>query len=215
VAILRQIEPPALPSSKLSLLFADALRTPFADGSLDAVVTPWFIDAVPADLSEVASEINRVLCPGGLWLNVGPLYHSGSPSRAYSFEEVCELVNASGFELLGQHADSLKYFDSPVSGTCRIDRTYAFNARKVAASTHARAAEATPPWLDDPSLAIPASATLAASVQRAVVTAGIGSLVDGARSLTDITLILSESWGVPPDVLLPTIRSFLRRNTVG
>jgi SAM-dependent methyltransferase len=213
VAIARRIEPPALDSSKLSLIFADALRAPFADGSLDAVVTPWFIDAVTADLSDVAREINRVLRPGGLWLNVGPLYYSGSTSNAYSFEEACDIVQISGFELTGQQAKALEYFDSPVSGTCRTDRTYAFAARKVADAPPAAARENTAPWLDDPALPIPPSATLSASVQRSVVTAGIGSLVDGSRSLREITGILSESWGVAPDALLPTIRAFLSRNS--
>ena len=213
VAIPRRIEPPPAASSKLSLVFADALQAPFADGALDAVVTPWFIDAVAAELSEVTAEINRVLRPGGLWLNVGPLYYSGSPFHAYSFEEVCELVRASGFELLGQHAEALPYFDSPVSGTCRNDRTYVFAARKVAPAPPVAARARAAPWLDNPTLPVPVSATLAASVQRSVVTAGIGQLVDGARSLSDITRILSESWGVPPDVLLPKIQAFLSRNT--
>lgn len=215
VAIARRIEPPALDSSKLSLVFADALRAPFADGSLDAVVTPWFIDAVTADLSEVAREINRVLRPGGLWLNVGPLYYSGATTHAYSFEEACDLVQNSGFELVGRHAEALEYFDSPVSGTCRIDRTYVFAAHKVADAAPAATRDPSAPWLDDPTLPIPPSAALAARVQRSVITAGIGSLVDGARSLTDITRILSESWGVPPDLLLPTIRAFLSDSTSG
>lgn len=212
VAIPRHIAPSTAASNKLSLMFADALRAPFANGALDAVVTPWFIDVVTADLSDVATEINRVLRPGGLWLNVGPLFYSGSAGRSYSFEEACELVEAFGFELVGQQQESLKYFDSPVSGTCRIDRTYAFAARKVADSKRRVTQPNVVPWLDDPTEPVLPNASLAASVQRSVVTAGIGSLVDGTRSLVDITVVLSEAWGVAPDVLLPMIRAFLSGN---
>jgi hypothetical protein len=209
VAIPRRIEPPAAAAPGLRLIFADALQAPFADRSLDAVVTPWFIDAVAADLSETAAQVNRVLRPGGLWLNVGPLYYSGAPSRAYTLEETHDLVRSAGFELTDQQQHALKYFDSPVSGTCRIDRTYAFAARKLTDAPQGVSRPSVAPWLDDPTKPVPESAALAASVQRSVVTAGIGSLVDGTRSLTDITRTLSDSWGVEASLLLPVIQAFL------
>ena len=66
------------------LLFADALRPPFAPGVVDVVLTPWFIDAVDADLRVTAAAINRVLRRGGIWVNVGPLRFRGELSRQYS-----------------------------------------------------------------------------------------------------------------------------------
>jgi N2227-like protein len=213
VAIPRRIEPWAVAASGLKLIFADALSTPFADDSLDAVVTPWFIDDVQADLSEIATEVNRVLRPGGSWLNVGPLYYSGSASHAYSLEETLDIVRDHGFELTGQEAHSLAYFDSPVSGTCRIDRTYVFAARKVAKATRTHVQRSVVPWLEDATLPIPHSDALAAAIQRSVMTAGIGSLVDGTRTMTDIACALSESWGAPPNALLPLIRACLSSNT--
>jgi SAM-dependent methyltransferase len=213
VAIPRRVEPWTAASAGLRLIFADALSAPFADHSLDAVVTPWFIDAVQADLSEVATEVNRVLRPGGSWLNVGPLYYSGSASRAYSLEETCDIVQEHGFELTGQETHSLAYFNSPVSGTCRIDRTYVFAARKLANARRTNVRRSGAAWLDDASLPIPRSDALAAAVQRSVMTAGIGSLVDGTRTMTDIACALSEAWGAAPDALLPLIRAFLSSNT--
>jgi len=213
VAIPRRIEPWTAGANGLRLIFADALSTPFGDDSLDAVVTPWFIDDVQADLNEVATEINRILRPGGSWLNVGPLYYSGSASQAYSLEETLEIVGGHGFELTGQEAHSLAYFNSPVSGTCRIDRTYVFAVRKVARATRRHVPRNVVPWLEDATLPIPQSEALAAAIQRSVMTAGIGSLVDGTRTMTDIACALSESWGAPPDALMPLIRAFLRSNT--
>ena len=69
------------------------------------------------------------------------------------------------------------------------------------------------PWLEDATLPIPHSDALAAAIQRSVMTAGIGSLVDGTRTMTDIACALSESWGAPPDALMPLIRAFLSSNT--
>ena len=82
-----------------SLLFADALRPPFPAASLDAVVTSWFIDVARADLRQTAAAINRVLRPGGVWVNLGPLRFHAVLSRAYTIEEVHEIVGRSAFEL--------------------------------------------------------------------------------------------------------------------
>ena len=210
VAVPRRLEPPTPVGSKLRLILADALRAPLADQALDVVVTPWFIDAVPADMSEVAAAVNRVLRPGGLWLNIGPLCHQPAPAQAYSFEEICDLVRAGSFELYDQQEHALKYFDSPVSATCRIDRTYVFAARKIGPPT--------PPllpsspvgtWLQDPSRPIPMSAALAPSLQNAMMTAGIVSLVDGTRSTVDLVAMLSQAWNVEPAALVQPIQRVL------
>ena len=50
-------------------------------GSVDAVVTCFFIDAVP-DIEALLAAMAAVLKPGGIWLNVGPLqWHSNSKLR--------------------------------------------------------------------------------------------------------------------------------------
>ena len=102
-----------------SFMFADALRPPIPAGSLDAVVTSWFIDVARADLRQTAAAINRVLRPGGLWVNLGPLRFQSVLSRAYTIEEVHEIVAGSAFELPSHDRQELPYFDSPVSGSRR------------------------------------------------------------------------------------------------
>jgi hypothetical protein len=192
------------------LVLAAARRAPFPDGALDVVVTPWFIDAVAADILEVASAVNRVLRPGGLWINVGPLCYSGSASKAYSFDEICDFVRGSAFDLQSCEQHSLAYFDSPVSGTCRTDRTYVFAARKIGEPPVSVTPPKSTPWLDDLTQPIPLSAVMTESLQRSVMTAGIASLVDGTRSANDIATILSQSWNVEPRALILPIRAFLR-----
>jgi len=209
VAIPRRLEPPA-EAPKLRLVLADALHAPLGDQALDVVVTPWFIDAVTADISEVTAEVNRILRPGGLWLNVGPLCHTRAPAQAYSFEEICDLVCEGSFEIFDQQEHALKYFDSPVSATCRIDRTYVFAARKIGPPRPGFAAPSgVAAWLQDPSRPIPTSAALAGSLQNAMMTAGIASLVDGTRSTLDLAHILSQSWHVNAAELVQPIQRIL------
>lgn len=210
VAVPRRLEPPAAGGGKLRLVLADALHAPLADQSLDVVVTPWFIDAVPADMPEVAAAVNRVLRPGGLWLNVGPLCHDRAPALAYSFEEICDLVREGAFELFDQQEHALKYFDSPASATCRIDRTYVFAARKIGPpKPRPVAMNRVAGWLEDPAAPIPVSAALAPSLQNAIMTAGVASLVDGTRSTLDLAVMLGQSWNVDPAGLVQPIQQIL------
>src|SRR6185436_7380245 len=46
-----QLRAPAPARDGLHLLFADGLRPPLRPGSIDTVITPWFIDQVPSDLA--------------------------------------------------------------------------------------------------------------------------------------------------------------------
>jgi hypothetical protein len=142
---------------------------------------------------------------------VGPLCHTRAPAQAYSFEEICDLVCEGAFEIFDQQQHALKYFDSPVSATCRIDRTYVFAARKIGPPRlRVAAPSSVAAWLQDPSRPIPISAALASSLQSAVMTAGIASLVDGSRSTLDLAAILSQSWNVDPAALVQPIQRILR-----
>ena len=58
-AIARRLEPPAVPVDNLRLVWADAVWLPFTDGSLDVVVTPWFIDVVDADCRNAQVRLGR------------------------------------------------------------------------------------------------------------------------------------------------------------
>ena len=60
-AVLRKLTAPAVANKHFHLLFGDALRAPFADGSFDTVVTPWLIDIISEDLPILAARINGLL----------------------------------------------------------------------------------------------------------------------------------------------------------
>jgi hypothetical protein len=209
-AVLQRLQSPHPAPQGLLLGLADARRPPFAEGSLDSVITPWFIDVVATDLPETIATIGQVLRPGGLWLNQGPLRFSGSASRRYSIEEVHELVRAGGFELVAELSCDVPYFDSPHAGSRRLETVYGFAARKVrAVPARALAASAEPAWAVDVTQPIPALPELDALQERLVFSAGALSLIDGARSITDLAEALGGELGVDPQRLIEPLRGLL------
>lgn len=199
----------------LTLAFADVLRPPLAPGSLDTVITPWFIDAVATDVRETAAAVNRALRPGGVWLNFGPLRFKGSLSHLYAIEEVHELVADSSFELGARFAEVVPYFHSPYSGTHRSDRVFAFAAKKSGEAATVAAPQPMAPWLTDTRLPIPVSRSFVRLTKTSVFTVGVLSLIDGKRSIADIAEALSQSFGVPANTLVSELRPFFARLSLG
>jgi hypothetical protein len=211
VVVARALRCPFRVPDGLTFVLADALRPPLAPGSIDAVITPWFIDAAGVDVPVVATAVSRVLRRGGFWLNLGPLRFTGPATRLHSIEEVLEIVAGSGFALGAEMRAQVPYFASPASGSHRLEVVYGFAARKTAEVAAAPRSAADPPWLEDPGLPIPALPQWATSQRSAVFTAGVLSLIDGRRSVADLAEALGRSWGVDPRVLEPQLRAFLTR----
>ena len=125
----------ALGAEAFQCVFADGTSPPFAPGSFDSVVTPWFVDQVPRDLPAFAATVRRLLRTGGLWLNQGPLiYPEQVPfERRYSQDELFELAAAAGFERLSASRRSLRYLVSPLSGHGKIETVLSCLWRRGAA----------------------------------------------------------------------------------
>lgn len=215
-AVLQQLKCSVSVPAGLLPVLADARFPPFATGSLDSVLTPWFIDVVSADLPETIATIHRVLKPDGLWLNQGPLRFGGSAARRYSIEEVHELVQAGGFELVSERTDDAPYFDSPHAGSRRIETVYGFAARKLPGAPETRTiAGAEPGWARDVTAPIPLMPELGALQERLIFSAGALSLIDGTRSLRHIAEALGEELGVEPQRLVEPLRGLLLNLLVG
>ncbi len=204
------VGPGPLPDG-LTLLFADALRPPFAPGSFDTVLTSWFIDAARADVRETAAAIHRVLRPGGHWYNLGPLRFKETMGRTYSIEEVWDIAEQSGFELAARRREDVPYFDSPVSGFRRIETVFCFDARKSSERAALAVPDFVPPWIADPSLPIPRTATLMNLGRTSLFTAGAIALVDGVRSMSDVANEVSRQMGIAPVTLLDQLRAFFAK----
>jgi carnosine N-methyltransferase len=65
----------------------------------DVIVTLFFIDTAKNSLDYI-DNINRLLKPGGLWINLGPLLYGTNPILQLSLEEIVNVSEAMGFEFL-------------------------------------------------------------------------------------------------------------------
>ncbi len=110
--------------------FANGLAPPFADGAFDTVVTPWFIDCVPADLPAFIATVKRLLKKGARWINHGALlYASEMPfAHRYCREEIFDLAARSGFEIRKWSRAPLPYLMSPLSESGKLENTLTFEA---------------------------------------------------------------------------------------
>jgi SAM-dependent methyltransferase/uncharacterized protein YbaR (Trm112 family) len=211
VVVARHLERPFEVRDGFSLLFADALRPPIPAGSLDAVVTSWFIDVARADLRQTAAAINRVLRPGGLWVNLGPLRFHAVMSRAYTIEEAHEIVAGSAFQLQSHDRQEIPYLDSPISGSRRTDVVFRFAARKTGEAAAVDIPDPTPPWVANPLTPIPITPPLIALGRTSMFTTGVLSMIDGQRSIVDVARELGAAWNIEPARLQDELRAFLAR----
>jgi SAM-dependent methyltransferase/uncharacterized protein YbaR (Trm112 family) len=211
VALRRALRCPFPVDDTLAFVIADGLRPPLSPASIDVVVTPWFIDATDVDPRVTAAAINRVLRPGGRWLNFGPLRFTGAASRQYTIDEVREIVAGGGFALDAETRESVAYFASPDSGSHRTETIFGFAARKTAALPAVDLPAVDPKWITDPRAPIPRLPDWEALRRSAVFTNGVIAMIDGRRSIAEIAAGLGKSWGVDPATLEDPLRAFLSR----
>jgi hypothetical protein len=111
---------------------ANGIEPPFADGSFDTIVTPWFIDQVPLDLQIfLTTTLRRLLVPGGRWVNQGPLIYrpEATPlTQRFSLEEVFDLAEAAGFRMGTWSGESRPYLVSPLTGRGKVEWVLSFEA---------------------------------------------------------------------------------------
>ena len=113
---------------------ADGTEPPFADGSFDTIVTPWFIDQVPTDLEALLRRLHALLAPGGRWINHGPLIYRPDAlpiTRWYTRQEIFELAARIGFRMGAWQSASQPRFVSPLTGRGLIENVLTFEASRA------------------------------------------------------------------------------------
>jgi SAM-dependent methyltransferase len=132
-----QLTPPAPAKNKILLLAADVGTLPFAEESLSAVVTQYMMD-IAGDPLGVATEIQRVLRPGGIWVNFSnPFKLPGDPPELGLPEpsELPGLFQPLGLEMVKVQRTrfTLQNLDQIYAGGHRnAQEVHFFVARKVA-----------------------------------------------------------------------------------
>jgi hypothetical protein len=196
----RTLRASALPDANFHFLFADGLTPPLVDGSIDTLLTPWFIDQIPTDMATLVPEIGRVLADGGRWVNFGPLLYQPTHTRLahrYCFDEVLELAREAGFEVERHTIERMRYMESPACCQGRTELVLTFSAIKgepIARPEPARAA-----WREDLDAPVPRFAGLAEYQPPHPMFAAVAALIDGQRSARAIAAVLVAQHGLPAD----------------
>ena len=192
---------------RFHFVMADGVDPPFAPGMADTVVTPWFIDQGPEDVRDFISTLQRLLKPGGLWLNLGPLrYEPEVPiTLRFAREELFDLVARSGFRLNRWQTDSAPYLVSKLNGRGKMEWVLAFSATKLETPSDGRSPEDSgspedssspedgpPHWLIFPHLPIPTFPGQSLFWSETPLFQMVVSVIDGRRTLDDIARLVAE-----------------------
>ncbi len=211
-AVLRRLAAPVPARAGLHLVLADAWHAPFAAQSFDAVVTPWLIDIVEPAPAAVAAAVNRLLAPGGRWVNFGSLcFPWRRPSMRPSAEELLEIVASAGFSVEDRSDQDLAYMHSPASRHSRIERVFTFAADKVRRGPRAATEPSPTAWLEDQDLPVPQHDGLALAAEASRIRTIVLSLVDGQRSMAELVRIVVEQGLLPPAEATSAVRDLLER----
>ncbi len=210
-AVLRTLSAPGPSRPGLEFVLGDALAAPFAPGSFDTVVTPWFIDIVPDELPALMARINQLLTPGGRWIDFGSLAFSDRrPASCYSLDELEALVPTAGFELGPVQEAEIPYMRSPASRHSRVERVIAFAATKQA-DVPVAAAPAVPDWLTRADVPVPALPEFREQALSTRVYAFIMAMIDGERTVADMAALMEQQQLMKADDAVASIQRFLRR----
>jgi hypothetical protein len=209
ICVERELRAPAGSPARFHLLLADAFQAPLRPGSFDTVLTPWFIDIVPADVRETLSVIHGLLAPGGRWVNYGPLnYPKDHPhAQRYAREELFTLIELAGFQAGDPLEADLELLGTRAAANGRREHVLAFCARKREAPPPA--AGDPPPWLLFAHLPIPRFAGLDRYRADHPVMAWVVKAIDGQATLGDLAARMIEEHGARPDAVLAGTRALL------
>lgn len=212
IAVRRVLAAPGPARAGLEFVLADAWRAPFAAQSFDAVVTPWLVDIVELDFDGIAAHVNRLLKPGGRWVNFGSLAFAWRrPALRWSGAEVLAAVRDAGFEVRESADSELPYMQSPASRHGRVECVHTFAADKVRRGPREAEPPALPPWLEDTSVAVPRSPDLELAAGAARIRAVLLALADGTRSLDDLARIVAEQGLLGPEDARAAVRGLFER----
>jgi carnosine N-methyltransferase len=102
--MLRAVAFPHVPVDPRSVVLVEGDFTTAFSGrdstdAYDVVVTHFFIDTA-RNLASYLDTIERVLKPGGYWVNFGPLLYGSAPFVQLSLEELVAVAEGMGFEFI-------------------------------------------------------------------------------------------------------------------
>ncbi|MEM1232360.1 MAG: methyltransferase domain-containing protein [Pseudomonadota bacterium] len=213
VAVERTLHCPDPASAEgLVFLMADALAPPVPAGSIDLVVTPWFIDVCGIPPSRLARIINRVLKPGGLWLNHGSVaFQAEAPEAQLTASELHDEIESSGFSIRAQSESTMPYLCSPASRHGRRELVHTFCAARVADCAPESMTEDSPSWLQQHHEPVPQLPAFARQASDTAIHAFLMSLIDGQRSVAAMAEIMAARQMLPAADARVALAGFLQK----
>jgi uncharacterized protein YbaR (Trm112 family) len=209
-AVLRKLSAPAAVDENFHLVFGDVLRAPFPGETFDTVVTPWLIDIINEDLPILSARINGLLKDNGRWVNFGSLaFASPERARCYSPEETKAIVAESGFSSPYVSQATIPYMSSPASRHGRQERVFSFSAYKERAVNKPERHIALPDWIVSGNDPVPLTASFRQQAMTTQIYSFIMSLIDGKRSIKDMSVVLENQKLMTKEEAQPAIRSFM------
>ncbi len=178
-------------------MFADGMNPPIQSNSFDTVVTPWLLDIIPQNLRDYIPRINQCLKVGGTWLNTGSLaFFHKQQAWCYSEEEVIELLDKNGFELIESSRTSIQYMRSPLSTHGRTEEVFSFSAKKIKDSVVPPKYEYLPEWIRKPSKLIPKNYEYELDSSKHLLQAQVLGAIDGSRSIEQIGELVAKKYNL-------------------
>ncbi len=211
-AVLRQLAAPEIVRPGFHFVFGDMLRPPFAEGCFDTVVTPWVIDIVSEDLLKFAARINKLLKPGGRWINFGSLaFEHPQHWRRYSPEEAAAIIAENGFSTPYIAQATIPHLCSPASRHERQEKVFSFSAKKERDVQAPEQHRSLPDWIITGKDSVPLTNSFRTQTMTTQIYSFIMSLIDGKRSIDDMSVVLEKQQLMTRDEAVPAIRSFLTK----
>ncbi|MGH0036629.1 MAG: PqqD family peptide modification chaperone [Myxococcota bacterium] len=178
----------------------DVFAPPFAEASIDVIVTPWFIDVLPEGFRALSRRINRLLKPGGTWISFGPLSFESLPEAArYTPEEVLEALVEAGMGVESHEIRRVPYLHSPHAMARRHEEILGFRATRRTEAADPGPFRYYPAWMTDSTRPIPALPIWTQQQRQKVFDVQILGLIDGRRSIDDVVSRLATEFELPPD----------------
>ncbi|MDA9951091.1 carnosine N-methyltransferase family protein [Oligoflexaceae bacterium] len=213
VSVLQKLQSPHGKQDNIHYVFCDGLEPPFKSEAFDCVITPWFVDIVPMDFAKLRAKINRILKPGGVWVNFGSLvFTHADPFLCYGVEEVEELVTSDGFEWLQSGREDVAYLHSPHSAQQRDENIFYFSARKTADSkVSSEKYNFLPEWISGDNVTIPPIPPLENLIMMNFLFAELLSSIHQGSTIQSLGEALAPQLKLPVDQSKEIVRSLLTK----
>ncbi|MFK7816899.1 MAG: hypothetical protein AB8B92_11250 [Gammaproteobacteria bacterium] len=184
-------------NKNIYFMFADGMNPPVKNNSFDTVITPWLIDVIPQNLRDYIPRINASIPVGGAWLNTGSLAFSHKQaSWCYSEEELVELIEKSGFEIVTSKRSTIKYMHSPLSAHGRMESVFSFYAKKIKDVVVPPKYNYLPNWIKSTSTPIPKQYDQEIESSQHLLQAQVLGAIDGKRSIEQIGDLLAKQYNL-------------------